>query len=791
MRKRAREVEFNVDAYTAKLIGRENVSKLEGAVLEIVKNAYDADASVFCLYYSQAEECVYILDNGCGMKEDILRTHWMTIGNSSKKATYVTQKGRVQTGAKGIGRFALDRISDQCDMLTVSEAGGLEWLVNWNDFDGNKRISDVKAKMYDTDERLLDYVGIDTWKNTEVASEIRKYDFSGTGTVFCLRGLRDTWDEKTMEHLKNHLENLLPPDVVDNFQIWFFDDTTAVEDALVKSANIDSYDYKIDFQVTREALKIQIQRNEFDFRGEEQLVYKEAGFDEKEQAYFHGVTKEETFSMEEIGEEQNYIGDFEGILYFNKITANKKDKERFFYKDITGRANLTKQFGGIKLYRDKFRVRPYGEYGDNDFDWLELSARRNRSPAGLGKGSGNWRVGSEQMLGTVSISRENMNLEDAANRNGIQEGKGFSQLKRILLFVISEFERDRQSVGRKLAGYAKAKDELAAKQEEIRRMAEARRQWETEQREKQQGKPEKKTEEESTEQLEESQDKTEGMEHTEAAPSMNPMEVEALVDRMEQQKEEELEDLRNEIKMLQTLATTGIITNMFMHEIRTSTNNIGIELNSAFEAIKYDNDVEYALGNIMRAIRVKKNFASWFGITIESIKKDKRKRRKHNIAEMLEQYMNTWGDILKKSDTTLNYRCDTDIEFFCFEFDIENIISNLIANSLASFDREMDRKLEERVITLDIIRLEQGFSMNYRDSGWGLIPKYKKRPELILEPFESGHHIGEEEEDDGTGMGMWIVNRTISEYNGSIDLSENQRTEQGFYANIILGGSNV
>lgn len=46
MRKNERDIQFNVDAYTAKLIGRENVSKLEGAVLEIVKNAYDADAKL-------------------------------------------------------------------------------------------------------------------------------------------------------------------------------------------------------------------------------------------------------------------------------------------------------------------------------------------------------------------------------------------------------------------------------------------------------------------------------------------------------------------------------------------------------------------------------------------------------------------------------------------------------------------------------------------------------------------------------------------------------------------------
>ena len=109
MRRRARDVEFSVDAYTARLIGRENVSKLEGAVLEIVKNAYDADAKNFCLYYSKDQNCIYIMDNGCGMTEDVIRSHWMTIGNSSKKNEYITPGKRIQTGAKGIGRFALDR----------------------------------------------------------------------------------------------------------------------------------------------------------------------------------------------------------------------------------------------------------------------------------------------------------------------------------------------------------------------------------------------------------------------------------------------------------------------------------------------------------------------------------------------------------------------------------------------------------------------------------------------------------------------------------------------------------
>ena len=72
-----------------------------------------------------------------------------------------------------------------------------------------------------------------------------------------------------------------------------------------------------------------------------------------------------------------------------------------------------------------------------------------------------------QLVGIIDISRKNRNLEDAANRNGIQEGPGFTQLKRILLRVIAEFERDRQGVGRKLAAYAKKQDKIEAERQRI------------------------------------------------------------------------------------------------------------------------------------------------------------------------------------------------------------------------------------------------------------------------------------------------------------------------------------
>lgn len=778
MKRNARDIQFNVDAYTAKLIGRENVSKLEGAVLEIVKNAYDADAKVFCLYYSEAHNCIYIIDNGIGMEETVLREHWMTIGNSSKKVEYRTKGKRIQTGAKGIGRFALDRISDRCEMLTISEKGGLEWHVDWAEFDGNKNLSDVKAKLYDTDETLIEYAKVDTWHNVDLAGLVKKIKLGDTGTVFRLYGLHDDWNEKTRVKLRNHLENLLPPDVIEDFAIYFFDDETSVEEARVVSANIDSFDYRINFSVFDEILKIDILRNEFDFGNDIESFLREVKIDIEELPYFQGIQKSCSYTFEELGEKKNLIGNYYGVLYFNKISATEKDTIKFHYKDIKGRKNLTKEFGGVKLYRDHFRVRPYGEYGDNDFDWLELSARRNKSPAGLGHPNGSWRIGSEQLVGIVNISRENRNLEDAANRNGIQNGPGFEQLKRILINVIAEFERDRQGIGRKLAAYEKKLDKLKAEIERMRQLAEERSRWEEEQTQA------KKVEKEGDRN---EQNKNEPLI---AAPTANLEKVVQIISSLEEKQEQEIQELKDEIKMLQTLATTGIITNMFMHEIRTLTNNIGLELDSAYEAIKYDKNLEEAFENIKQAIVFKKHFASWFRVTIESVRKDKRERKIFNIKEMLQDYISTWEKILNRNGVNLCVNCDEDVLFRCFPFDIENVISNLISNSITSFERETEKVLGKKDIIITIRKEENGFVLCYEDSGWGLSPKYKSRPEIITEAFESDKGNGSENE-DGTGMGMWIVKKTAMEYDGDIDLSENKTLEIGFKANISFGGKYV
>ena len=160
---------FKVSARTARLIGRENVASARGAIIELVKNGYDADSPWVIIIidnqlstYQQSltteqytniinsgipkallDEVydliddiyvetldvnkisrtnlierlknlatLYIIDAGEGMNRAIIENNWMTIGTDNKSTNYISKNGRIKAGAKGIGRFALDKLGE-------------------------------------------------------------------------------------------------------------------------------------------------------------------------------------------------------------------------------------------------------------------------------------------------------------------------------------------------------------------------------------------------------------------------------------------------------------------------------------------------------------------------------------------------------------------------------------------------------------------------------------------------------------------------------------------------------
>ena len=265
-----KELSFKVAAKTARLFGRENVSNAEGAISELVKNTYDADATM-CLvcfiprfnsapielkksefdrlralhpeieeFYTQQSESykrrdaaynlnsdvadeltsnlldLWLVDNGDGMTAKTIEDNWMVIGTNNKEQNATSDAGRARTGAKGIGRFALDRLGSECQLfsssVTKEAVSNLEWVVNWDDFDAaDKTLEDIKAVLREDhtplDERLRfldDHPPIST-----AVSQLAGTGFNWfKGTAIRIGSLRDEWQARDVQHLYKMLSEL-------------------------------------------------------------------------------------------------------------------------------------------------------------------------------------------------------------------------------------------------------------------------------------------------------------------------------------------------------------------------------------------------------------------------------------------------------------------------------------------------------------------------------------------------------------------------------------------------------
>ena len=112
-------------------------------------------------------------------------------------------------------------------------------------------------------------------------------------------------------------------------------------------------------------------------------------------------------NVKEVTDQYNGIGPFSMKLYYLK---NQKSTVEIV-KDFKSRKRkqLLREFSGVKIYRDSFKIRPYGDEG-SIFDLVKFKQPSSESPAAASHESGDWRVGPNQVIGSVSISRiENPN----------------------------------------------------------------------------------------------------------------------------------------------------------------------------------------------------------------------------------------------------------------------------------------------------------------------------------------------------------------------------------------------
>ena len=392
-----------------KTIGEELISNDIVAIIELVKNSYDANASVISITFQgrviivkegkrekkiliKQGSSIIISDDGIGMNLETVKRAWMEPATISKKNTKrsIGNKRRY-TGEKGIGRFASAKLAASLKMISRPNSDN-EVVVdfNWEDF------SD--------DEKYLDEVEC-SW---EVRSPI---DIKTSGTTLKLEELNSDWDEEKFRDLRIALSRLINPvSPITDFlmDIELPKELSEFSGWITAPQSLNKPDYYI--------------KGNIDNDGKPDIKYfsKKIG---KEEAL---NIKDSDFSLREPVRKP-VIGAFSfEFRTWNRDVGETPTALKNIKSDLD-------ELGGISIYRDDFRVLPYGEKKN---DWLRLDLRRVNNPT--------MRLSNNQIVGYVSVSLdENPDLKDQSNREGIVESQAFTDLKEIIINILNQVELKR------------------------------------------------------------------------------------------------------------------------------------------------------------------------------------------------------------------------------------------------------------------------------------------------------------------------------------------------------------
>lgn len=849
-------VPFQVSARAARLIGRENVASSQGAVTELVKNAYDADASVCAVLFKprwdavptvlddrefralevfvpelaemfiQSDQawhavepwsanqkaaidnlygCVldlWIVDNGHGMPTDIIKNHWMVIGTDAKDLNGTSKGGRVVTGAKGIGRFALDRLGQQCEMFSAAAKADqmVHWRVDWSDFEGTgKVIGDVEAVL-ETEDTTLNAV----YRANKLVEILPKalperdggalpIDYS-TGTAIRIGLLNDVWDEKDSMRLKETLEALLPPHDRGDFDIFVHDHRIPEQSGFIDNFPPDQFDYRMLTTVSRDGnVEITLQRQEIDvarisptfftLEPMKKFPYRKSDFEAGQITYSKRL--EELLDPGDELESFLALGPFTFTFYFFKLTnATTDNLARFPQKnfDVSARRRWLNSSGGIRLYRDNFRVRPYGEPKSTSYDWLSIGERSARNPVQASRPG--WRVLPQQIAGTIHITkRENSVLSDQSNREGIMNERAFSGFRKIIVALIREFEKDRAYI---LQHFSIAYDQDNPEPmdvEEGRKIAE------------------KVLEDENSPSPTGSKslqlDLGAGFG---PAPLSSISETELRkVSKAYGSERKKNEVLRDNIQVMRGMATLGTVLVSFTHELRQIRANIDARSQRLADAIQQVvSDEKMAsvdeLSSPFRILdRLKKQdekITRWVNFALSAVSPSKRRRRRIDLGEYLQGVRIYWDDFLQSRSIAFTTYAEggADLSILAHEIDLDSVFYNLINNSVEALVKPTSSS-KPREISVNITAGADGaIVVDYSDNGPGLSGEFTIAEDIFLFGVTSKKEEANGEA-VGTGLGMWLLKNVVDDYGGTASL-KSELGKPGFAMTIRLPASN-
>ena len=396
-------------------IGRDLIQDNYAAVIELVKNAYDADSPDVNIEFKKSSDrsgySIVISDHGHGMDREDVINKWLVPSTEDKIKRHSSPNGRPLQGNKGVGRYAASILGEDMLLETINLTGEKTTAyLQWKDFEKAEYLDDVP-------------ILIETTEVTEQHGTRLTIDMSGEHI--------NRWDKKTFRKLQYELKKLKSPMSAifnsDEFNINltvddFPRDLGDHEETIESYVLFDLFDYKISGKISED--------------GKGTLTYSSQKAPNMIAEKIEFDLKEPTSCGELNIDIRVYDRDsdsLDSLIYRGLRDGSGKDLGKAEVK------RLLDAYNGIGVYRNGFRIRPLG---DPDFDWLELNKRRINIPTRC--------IGVNQAIGYVQIQPyEQSELFEKSARDGLKENEAFDQLKKVTMEVIIELESRRYSYRRK------------------------------------------------------------------------------------------------------------------------------------------------------------------------------------------------------------------------------------------------------------------------------------------------------------------------------------------------------
>lgn len=727
---------FQVDAALLFELGEQLVARPAVALAELIKNGYDADARKITITFDQVSKpggTIIVRDDGNGMTFEVLRDHWMRIATNNKVANPISPRyHRVRTGAKGVGRFATRKLAQRLILTTTAQREDGLWEKTVAEFDWDK----FKPGM-DLHSVALSY------RRETSPDEIN------TGTTLVMHPVRDVWEEETVREVQTDLASLTPP----------FRNALRPEDVDPSDSDMDpgcailieAPEYPdLEGEVSEQFLSAAVAKLTAKVKPDGSPLYT---------LRFRGDETDFTFEPEELV--PDLIGATAEIHWFPYRGGT--------YEDRSYVKRLSKDFGGVKVYLDGYRIFPYGDPGD---DWLNLDYDKGRRitkaealfdklfPEVARRGMLDL-PGNNNVVGGVFVSRlSNPEIRPTIGRERVLDNKAYGQMQRLARLGIDWMILQNKQ------------HELDQKRAERDRRRGQQQEHTPDEARDQTGKEIVSTDTEMPAQTASTvvREAVETVKQ-ELTRLNTPEQITPIVKQLEEMQrlveEREAEEI-DKVSMVRVLASAGTAIAIFVHQTRAVIDGFH-RLTGALNHDSWWFERDHIQSQMRTWTRVMEAQATQLGLLFG---KEARKRRRRLFLR----------PIVEESFAPLRYYCEEQgIDLSnsvpeelrtppMFEAELHALLLNTLSNAIKAVKAQPTRRVEARA------RYEGRYLLfELRDTGPG-VPM--ERREKIFEPFETTSEpdpvLGV-----GTGLGLSIVRDIVISHRGSarfIDTEEPWKT---------------